>query len=644
MGQNSIFSVILTIHRFYHKTIDTQDSLHCGITASCERSSAAVHREITRPKQDPKGETTSVQQHIDDHSLHRAQDEHIAQQIQHLQEEQEEVADSTGSPPSKRRKCSSIPTEIHPDDVNEIGDTDNLEFCTDEPQLETFKLRNYQMELVEPALEGRNTIICAPTGSGKTITALYIMQRHLVKGFTANRPHRIVFLVNQKPLVEQQGNVFEEYLIPMNYRVIQLTGDTATIPMAEVVEEGYDVMVLTAQILVNALKDNIISSLSVFTMLIFDECHHTQKLEPYNDIMARYRDMKIDHPKQPRPQIIGLTASLGVGKSKTQQLAMEHILKICANLDADNISTVVKNKNELQRYAPVPDEALLSVQGRVEDPFFKIVSEIMLKIETDMLSSEGTDAIDPKVLKPPSERGTQSYEHWVVNLGKQSIVVLTDDKIGRMFTTCTDHLRKYNDSLFVNKDARTKDALQYLNKYFDNLENKRQGFDKLDEDLFQLFKENKPELEKVAADPQYKNPKDKPDSRCIILTTTRASCYALKSWMEETPEFVGLNPGVLIGGGGSGDNPGMTETQQRNLLEKFKEGNHSIIVCTSVGQEGIDIQLCNLVFRYNYANNEIGRVQAIGRSRVNSGKTFLVAVTETGVMKRKQLNMTCEKT
>ncbi|XP_070534569.1 uncharacterized protein [Ptychodera flava] len=192
------------------QTTDTQDSLHCGITASCERSSAAVHREITRPMQDPKGETTSVQQHIDDHSLHRAQDEHIAQQIQHLQEEQEEVADSTGSPPSKRRKCSSSPIEIQEqtypgEDVNDTGDTDNLEFSIDEPQWETFERRKYQMELVEPVFEGKNTIICAPTGSGKTITALYIMQRHLTKGFTANTPNRIVFLVNQRPLVEQQG-------------------------------------------------------------------------------------------------------------------------------------------------------------------------------------------------------------------------------------------------------------------------------------------------------------------------------------------------------------------------------------------------------------------------------------------------------
>lgn len=35
-------------------------------------------------------------------------------------------------------------------------------------------LRNYQRELAEEGLAGNNCIICAPTGSGKTITAGYI--------------------------------------------------------------------------------------------------------------------------------------------------------------------------------------------------------------------------------------------------------------------------------------------------------------------------------------------------------------------------------------------------------------------------------------------------------------------------------------
>lgn len=60
-----------------------------------------------------------------------------------------------------------------------------------------YQLRSYQLELAENALAGKNTIICAPTGSGKTWVALHIIEEHLRQNKNGKFSNAIYFIDRQ---------------------------------------------------------------------------------------------------------------------------------------------------------------------------------------------------------------------------------------------------------------------------------------------------------------------------------------------------------------------------------------------------------------------------------------------------------------
>ena len=160
------------------------------------------------------------------------------------------------------------------------------------------KLREYQDKLVKPALEGMNTIICAPTGSGKTFVAMEAIKHHVTK---RDRKY-VVFIVNTVSLVEQQETRLQQYL-PEPVEVSSVCGSNPDVSLPSVLKEN-DVVVVTAQVLLNALKKKQASeegvpnekhvSISQFSLLVFDECHHTTKEHPYNEIMRWYMTEKYE--------------------------------------------------------------------------------------------------------------------------------------------------------------------------------------------------------------------------------------------------------------------------------------------------------------------------------------------------------------
>lgn len=82
--------------------------------------------------------------------------------------------------------------------------------------------------------------------------------------------------------------------------------------------------------------------------------------------------------------------------------------------------------------------------------------------------------------------------------------------------------------------------------------------------LHVVFVEIKPQIEEICRGPSNQNPvlqrleeilvqeyKEKPETLAILFTNTRDSTRALQAWIEETPSLEFLNPGHLIGTGGS---------------------------------------------------------------------------------------------
>uniref|UniRef100_A0A9J7ZUC0 RNA helicase n=1 Tax=Cyprinus carpio carpio TaxID=630221 RepID=A0A9J7ZUC0_CYPCA len=508
-------------------------------------------------------------------------------------------------------------------------------------------LRDYQMEVARPALEEKNIIICLPTGSGKTRVAVYITKKHLERKKQMGQPGKVVVLVNKVPLVEQHYKAEFGRFLKHQYSVERVSGASQLkISFPQIIEQN-DIIICTAQILENSLakakngdEDGI--KLSQFTLMVIDECHHTKKGGVYNHIMIRYLSQK--HKNQllkkqekspvPLPQILGLTASPGVGGAMNQQMAEEHILQVISTM------RIISKRDTIKTFC---------VYGMLKDPFGDVIKKIMDEIHTHA------------DLKPLCDPGTQYYEQWVVQ--KEQNAAKEENQMVRV---CAEHLRQYNEALHQSNTIRMSDAFRFLNKYHtEELKTKSSPDEEgtititdTERFLFTLFKDNKAKLQELMGKPQYENNSlaqlktsilkefsTRERARGIIFTRTRLSAIALCQWIQENPKFdeVGVRASYLIGGGDQSVVKPMTAAEQKDVLNKFRDGQINLLIATTVAEEGLDIAECNFVIRYCLVTNEIAMIQARGRGRAEDSSYTLVAEAGSGVAERESVNEYREK-
>ncbi|XP_041029293.1 probable ATP-dependent RNA helicase DHX58 isoform X2 [Carcharodon carcharias] len=482
-------------------------------------------------------------------------------------------------------------------------------------------LRDYQWEVVQPALEGKNIIIWLPTGGGKTRAAVFVTRCHLE---TRGGKGKVVVLVNKVPLVNQHFENEFKPALKHAYKVVPISGDSELKERFAIAVQDNHVIICTAQILQNALnstEEEKHVDLTEFSLLIIDECHHTQKNGVYNKIMCQYIEKKHQH-KKGLPQILGLTASPGTDGANTFEHAKKHILQICANMDAALITSSKDCIKELEDTVPQPVKSYDITEERKRDPFGDTIKMMMRTIHSHL--------DEPSI---PGNLGSQIYEQAVVELEKEGAITSNRKK-----RNCALHLRKYNDALLINDTVRMIDALKYLEEFY-IVERTKDVLDQTDRFLLRVFNEQKEELRLLSSQKVYENPKLNTlekillrrfrfsNSRGIIFTKTRQSTHAMLGWIKNCQSLASkIKAESLTGAGVNRQTKHMTQQEQHNVIQNFRNGIINLLVATSVAEEGLDIKECNIVIRYGLITNEIAMVQARGRARAENSTYSVVAV------------------
>ncbi len=493
--------------------------------------------------------------------------------------------------------------------------------------------RAYQLELAEPGLNGENYIICAPTGSGKTLVSAIIIQNHLIEKRKAGMRGAVIFVVKTQQLAFQQRNKLEEYLEGAS--VVEIAGESES-PVCSTLPQ-VDIVVCTSGKLHRELLCEDIKISSV-TLLILDECHHATKEDMYAAIMEHYLIEK-QLPSSNTPQVIGMTASPGAGSGKTPSLfqAISHQQKLCARLDATSgIKCVEAQKHDLSKHVCEPNHTVFALQQRdhAANPFIQTMLQAMQMLE-EMLPIKSVPAVN---------RCSLAYRQWVKSEIESAQIGWMDkqrDQIGIL-----ELLDSYALALITYNDFELKHAMQILNEIPFSTEDCLNSTEK-------KLKQRHIELEnKLAAScggsASTLNPLllkcaellekrflTKPNSKGLFFVRDVKHTQFVADWIQSHPilsKF--LKPSSICGH----SKKGMTKEEQISIIKGFRRGDFNLLVSTSVLEEGLDVPECNLVIRFQILSNDIADVQAEGRARAEESTMHTIVISNSNMHYNQLIN------
>ncbi|XP_024022600.1 dicer-like protein 4 isoform X1 [Morus notabilis] len=476
--------------------------------------------------------------------------------------------------------------------------------------------RKYQLELCKKATE-ENIIVYLGTGCGKTHIAVLLIYElgHLIK-----RPQEniCVFLAPTVALVQQQAKVIED---STDFKVKICSGNSKRLKSHEYWEKDmkqYEVLVMIPQILVHCLSHCLMKMDSI-ALLIFDECHHAQvqSNHPYAEIMRVF--YKTDAIK--RPRIFGMTASPVIGKDASSEGSLaKSINSLESLLDAKVYS--VEDKNDLDSFVATATVRVYyydPVVNGSSNPYIAYYNKLGdLKREcVSELSSKKDDLQSLRNSKKLLNKLHDNIIFCLENLGLwgalQAIRILLNHSERNELIEAEGDCS--NDSLCERYLAQAADVLA-SDCTKDVVGSDLSRIDVLKEPFF-----SSKLLRLIGI---LSSSRVNPNTKCIIFVNRIITARSLSCILQSLEFLAFWNCDLLVG-----INSGLRNVSRKTMkiiLEKFRSGDLNLLIATKVGEEGLDIQTCCLVIRFDLPETVASFIQSRGRARMpQSEYAFLVA-------------------
>lgn len=473
--------------------------------------------------------------------------------------------------------------------------------------IKDFNPRTYQQSIFANSLN-KNSLVILPTGLGKTVIAVMLS----VYYFNQNNK-KILFLAPTKPLVEQQEKSFQTFFSnSKDFKFQTLTGLVSPKKREGLYKET-DFVFSTPQLIENDIVNNIIDPKD-FALAIIDESHRATGNYAYCFVAEQF--------EKAGAKILGLTASPGTSKDEIMSimdnLKIEHIE--VKNYDDRDVKPYVNKTNIKYETVSLP-ESFLEIKKLLDSVF-----------NTRIKALKDLGFIEGKLASQISKKDLlelQSFLRAKIGAGE------TDDIIWKAISIAAGLMKlSYGIELFESQEISA--AHTYFYNFFRDGGDKSKAAEELSYDIdfreaFEKISRLKTKgtlhpklikLKEIVAEELLKNS----DLKIIIFAQYRESAQIIVNELEKIKE---IKPVMFVGQSKKGDVK-MSQKQQKQILEDFREGKFNSLVSTSVGEEGLDIPKVDMVIFYEPVSSAIRTIQRVGRTgRFKEGNAIILISDKT---------------